>query len=253
MGQEIFLKIDCWLCGNPIEFPREMLSQIIECPHCQKEIWLGLPPKATLPQTVPLPIPSPPETRASPPPMIEPWKGTVYTIPCKRCGSPVQSGSLRLGTELFCGHCRNCFTLAPTIGQAEDILKKRFPNAKISFVCEADMPLYPRPPGACAFHVSEGQVTKPVWVLVNGTIRERSDFDIIMIGLKGFWMVARGLCFAAALLAVPYYLCAALSSFGDIRSALLAVLAEQFPEDPLPQIGERLASRPDRCLSVLGA
>lgn len=44
-----------------------------------------------------------------------------------------------------------------------------------------------------------------------------------------------------------------LANVALIRSALLALLAEQCPDDPLPQVCERLASRPDRCLSILGA
>jgi predicted transposase YbfD/YdcC len=44
-----------------------------------------------------------------------------------------------------------------------------------------------------------------------------------------------------------------LANVALIRSALLAVLAEKFPEDPLLQVCERLASRPGRCLDLLGS
>ena len=43
-----------------------------------------------------------------------------------------------------------------------------------------------------------------------------------------------------------------LANVALIRSALLVVLANKVPDDPLPQVRERLASRPDRCLALLG-
>ena len=44
-----------------------------------------------------------------------------------------------------------------------------------------------------------------------------------------------------------------LANVALIRNALLALLAERLPEDPLPQVCERLASRPSWCLDLLGS
>ena len=43
-----------------------------------------------------------------------------------------------------------------------------------------------------------------------------------------------------------------LANVALIRSALLALLAEKLPDDSLPQVRERLAARPGRCLALLG-
>jgi predicted transposase YbfD/YdcC len=42
-----------------------------------------------------------------------------------------------------------------------------------------------------------------------------------------------------------------LANVALIRCALLAVLADMCPEDSLPQVRERLASSPSRCLALL--
>lgn len=42
-----------------------------------------------------------------------------------------------------------------------------------------------------------------------------------------------------------------LANLALIRSALLCVLADQFPSQPQPEIREYLQSRPDRCLTAL--
>ena len=44
-----------------------------------------------------------------------------------------------------------------------------------------------------------------------------------------------------------------LANVALIRSALLALLAEQHPDQPLPQIQEQLHSRPNRCLALLNS
>jgi len=44
-----------------------------------------------------------------------------------------------------------------------------------------------------------------------------------------------------------------LANVALIRSALLALLAEKLPDDSLPQVRERLAARPGRCLALLGS
>ena len=44
-----------------------------------------------------------------------------------------------------------------------------------------------------------------------------------------------------------------LANVALIRSALLAVLAEHHPDQPLPQIREALHSRPARCLALLNS
>jgi predicted transposase YbfD/YdcC len=43
-----------------------------------------------------------------------------------------------------------------------------------------------------------------------------------------------------------------LANVALIRSALLVLLTDKFPDDPLPQVRERLACRPGRCLALLG-
>ena len=42
-----------------------------------------------------------------------------------------------------------------------------------------------------------------------------------------------------------------LANVALIRSALLAVLADHFPDRPLPEIRERLHSRPSQCLALI--
>lgn len=44
-----------------------------------------------------------------------------------------------------------------------------------------------------------------------------------------------------------------LANLALLRSALLALLAELFPDRPLPQIREQLACRPDQGLKILSA
>jgi predicted transposase YbfD/YdcC len=44
-----------------------------------------------------------------------------------------------------------------------------------------------------------------------------------------------------------------LANLALLRSALLALLADHFPDQPLPQIRERLTSRPDLSLTILSA
>ena len=44
-----------------------------------------------------------------------------------------------------------------------------------------------------------------------------------------------------------------LSNVALIRSALLALLAQHYPEEPLPQIQEHLHSRQHRCLALLNS
>jgi predicted transposase YbfD/YdcC len=44
-----------------------------------------------------------------------------------------------------------------------------------------------------------------------------------------------------------------LANVALIRSALLALLAEQHPDEPLPQLREQFHSRPDRCLNLLNS
>ncbi len=44
-----------------------------------------------------------------------------------------------------------------------------------------------------------------------------------------------------------------LANLALLRSALLALLAETFPDQPLPQIREQLASAPAQSLSILSA
>jgi predicted transposase YbfD/YdcC len=44
-----------------------------------------------------------------------------------------------------------------------------------------------------------------------------------------------------------------LANLALIRSALLALLAEQHPDEPLPQLREQFHSRPDRCLNLLNS
>lgn len=44
-----------------------------------------------------------------------------------------------------------------------------------------------------------------------------------------------------------------LANVALIRSALLAVLAQHHPDEPLPQIQETLHSRPARCLALLNS
>lgn len=44
-----------------------------------------------------------------------------------------------------------------------------------------------------------------------------------------------------------------LANVALIRSALLALLAEKLPDDSLPQVRERFAARPGRCLALLGS
>jgi predicted transposase YbfD/YdcC len=44
-----------------------------------------------------------------------------------------------------------------------------------------------------------------------------------------------------------------LANVALIRSALLALLARQHPDQPLPQIQEQLHSRPIRCLALLNS
>ena len=44
-----------------------------------------------------------------------------------------------------------------------------------------------------------------------------------------------------------------LANVALIRSALLALLAEHHPDEPLPQIKEDLHSRPSRCLSLINS
>jgi TPR repeat protein len=41
MSQDNFIKMDCYLCGNSIEFLGELADHVIVCPHCQKEIRLS--------------------------------------------------------------------------------------------------------------------------------------------------------------------------------------------------------------------
>jgi hypothetical protein len=42
-----------------------------------------------------------------------------------------------------------------------------------------------------------------------------------------------------------------LANVALIRSAVLALLANHFPEDSLPQVREQLARRPGRCFTLL--
>jgi predicted transposase YbfD/YdcC len=42
-----------------------------------------------------------------------------------------------------------------------------------------------------------------------------------------------------------------LANLALLRSALLALLAEHFPDQPLPQVREQLTCRPDRSLRIL--
>ena len=42
-----------------------------------------------------------------------------------------------------------------------------------------------------------------------------------------------------------------LANLALLRSALLALLADQFPDQPLPQVQESLHSNPARCLAIL--
>ena len=42
-----------------------------------------------------------------------------------------------------------------------------------------------------------------------------------------------------------------LANLALLRSALLALLAERYPDQPLPQIREHLHSRPGQCLALL--
>jgi translation initiation factor 2 gamma subunit (eIF-2gamma) len=44
-----------------------------------------------------------------------------------------------------------------------------------------------------------------------------------------------------------------LANVALIRSALLALLAQHHPDQPLPQIQEHLHSRPHRCLALLNS
>ena len=44
-----------------------------------------------------------------------------------------------------------------------------------------------------------------------------------------------------------------LANMALLRSALLALLAEQHPDEPLPQLCEQFHSRPDRCLNLLNS
>jgi predicted transposase YbfD/YdcC len=44
-----------------------------------------------------------------------------------------------------------------------------------------------------------------------------------------------------------------LANVALIRSALLALLAQHHPDEPLPQIKERLHSRPNHCLALLNS
>ena len=44
-----------------------------------------------------------------------------------------------------------------------------------------------------------------------------------------------------------------LANVALIRSALLALLAQQHPDQPLPHIQEQLHSRPNRCLALLNS
>lgn len=44
-----------------------------------------------------------------------------------------------------------------------------------------------------------------------------------------------------------------LATVALIRSALLALLTQQHPDQPLPQIQEQLHSRPSRCLALLNS
>jgi predicted transposase YbfD/YdcC len=44
-----------------------------------------------------------------------------------------------------------------------------------------------------------------------------------------------------------------LANVALIRSALLALLAQHHPDQPLPQIQEQLHSRPNRCLALLNS
>jgi hypothetical protein len=44
-----------------------------------------------------------------------------------------------------------------------------------------------------------------------------------------------------------------LANLALIRSALLAILSDQFPAHSLPQIRERLHSRPDHCLALVAS
>lgn len=44
-----------------------------------------------------------------------------------------------------------------------------------------------------------------------------------------------------------------LANVALIRSALLALLAQQHPDQPLPQIKEHLHARPHRCLALLNS
>ena len=44
-----------------------------------------------------------------------------------------------------------------------------------------------------------------------------------------------------------------LASVALIRSALLALLAEHYPDQPLPQLQEQFHSRPSHCLNLLNS
>ena len=44
-----------------------------------------------------------------------------------------------------------------------------------------------------------------------------------------------------------------LANVALIRSALLALLAQHHPDEPLPQLREQLHSRPARCLNLLNS
>jgi hypothetical protein len=60
MAQDNFLRMDCYLCGNSIEFPGELANHVIVCPHCQKGIKLFIIPKAG-PSSVPAQPPPAPQ------------------------------------------------------------------------------------------------------------------------------------------------------------------------------------------------
>ena len=49
MSNDSLIRMKCYLCDGPIEFPPQLANQIIACPHCAREITLavlsGLPAK----------------------------------------------------------------------------------------------------------------------------------------------------------------------------------------------------------------
>jgi len=40
-NQLVFMKCDCKVCGNPIEYPKTAAGQVVQCPHCQADTRLG--------------------------------------------------------------------------------------------------------------------------------------------------------------------------------------------------------------------